>query len=215
MLDRLVDRVDDLDREHEREELRVPVLVLGAQQRARELLAGRGAAAAVDAQLDAVGLQRAQRARAGTRPAASTWTSSVSAALHTPGRWVLALTMIRSAASRSALGVDVDVAVARRRVDHRHRRDALERVLQPLAAARDDEVDDAVLGRELRELLAAAAGDEGDRALGQAGGSAASAAMAASTAFECAADDEPRSTIALPDFRHSAAASIVTFGRAS
>ena len=115
-------------------------------------------------------LQRAQRARAGTPPAASTCTSSVSAALHTPGRWVLALTMIRSAASRSALGVDVDVAVARRGVDHRHRRDALERVLQALAAARDDEVDDPVLGRELRELLAAAAGDQGDRALGQAGG---------------------------------------------
>ena len=44
---------------------------------------------------------------------------------------------------------------------------------------------------------------------------AASAAIAASTALECVADDEPRSTIALPDFRHSAAASIVTFGRAS
>ena len=45
--------------------------------------------------------------------------------------------------------------------------------------------------------------------------SAASAAMDARTALECAADDEPRSTIALPDFRHSAAASIVTLGRAS
>jgi hypothetical protein len=37
----------------------------------------------------------------------------------------------------------------------------------------------------------------------------------ASTALECAAEDEPRSTIALPDFRHRAAASTVTFGRAS
>ena len=45
--------------------------------------------------------------------------------------------------------------------------------------------------------------------------SAASAAIAARTALECAADEDPRSTIALPDFRHSAAASIVTFGRAS
>jgi len=42
-----------------------------------------------------------------------------------------------------------------------------------------------------------------------------SAATLASTAFECAADEEPRSTIALPDFSASAAASIVTFGRAS
>ena len=67
--------------------------------------------------------------------------------------------------------------------------------------------------RELGELVAPAAGDEADRALGRP--RIASAAIAASTAFECAAIDEPRSTIALPDFRHSAAASIVTFGRAS
>ena len=44
---------------------------------------------------------------------------------------------------------------------------------------------------------------------------AASRATAASTALEWAALDEPRSTIALPDFRHSAVASMVTFGRAS
>ena len=111
--------------------------------------------------------------------------------------------------------VDVDVAVARRRVDDRHRRDALERRLQPLAAARDDQVDDALLGGQLGELLAPAAGDEHDRVLGHAGVGRRPRATAASTALECAAVDEPRSTIALPDFRHSAAASIVTFGRAS
>ena len=44
---------------------------------------------------------------------------------------------------------------------------------------------------------------------------AASRAIRARTALECAAEDEPRSSTALPDFRHSAAASIVTFGRAS
>ena len=33
--------------------------------------------------------------------------------------------------------------------------------------------------------------------------------------MECVAELEPRSRIALPDFRHRAAASIVTFGRAS
>ena len=43
----------------------------------------------------------------------------------------------------------------------------------------------------------------------------ASIATAAKIAFECEAMDEPRNTIALPDLRHSAAASIVTFGRAS
>ena len=41
------------------------------------------------------------------------------------------------------------------------------------------------------------------------------AATCASTALECAAVDDPRSTIALPDFRHSAEQSTVTFGRAS
>ena len=45
--------------------------------------------------------------------------------------------------------------------------------------------------------------------------SAARAAIAVSTEFEHAALDDPRRTIALPDFKHSAAASIVTFGRAS
>jgi hypothetical protein len=50
---------------------------------------------------------------------------------------------------------------------------------------------------------------------GSPAASAASSATAASTAFECAAEEDPRSSTALPDFRHSAAASIVTFGRAS
>ena len=43
----------------------------------------------------------------------------------------------------------------------------------------------------------------------------AAAATWASTALECAAIEEPRSTIAFPDFRHSAEQSIVTLGRAS
>ena len=40
-------------------------------------------------------------------------------------------------------------------------------------------------------------------------------ATEASTALEWAAVEEPLSTMALPDFRHSAEQSIVTFGRAS
>ena len=47
--------------------------------------------------------RRAAAATAGRKASAtSRWTSSVSAALHTPGRWVLALTTIGSAMSRSA-----------------------------------------------------------------------------------------------------------------
>jgi hypothetical protein len=56
------------------------------------------------------------------------------------------------------------VAVARRRVDDRHLRDRLERLLQPLAAARDHEVDDALLRAQLGELLPPAAGHERERA---------------------------------------------------
>ena len=53
--------------------------------------------------------------------------------------------------------VDVDVAVPRRRVHHRHGRDRLERLLQPLAAARDDQVDQSLRGGQLRELGAVSA----------------------------------------------------------
>ena len=63
--------------------------------------------------------------------------------------------------------VDVDVAVARRGEDHRDGRDLGERLLQPLAPARDDQVDQLVLGRQLGQLLTPAAGDEADRALGR------------------------------------------------
>ena len=50
---------------------------------------------------------------------------------------------------------------------------------------------------------------------GSPAATAASAAIWASAALECVAEEDPRRTIALPDFKHSAAASIVTFGRAS
>src|SRR4051812_1790125 len=63
VLDRLLDGVDDLHREHEREELGVPVLVGGLPQRGGEVLAGGRVRAPVDAQLDALRLQRPQRTR--------------------------------------------------------------------------------------------------------------------------------------------------------
>ena len=114
------------------------------------------------------------------------------------------------------VGVDVHVAVARGGVDHGHRGHRLERRLQALAAARDDQVDEAVLRGQLGELLAPAPGHEPDRAR-RAGRPRwpRSVAIAASTALECAAIDEPRSTIALPDLRPARLQSIVTFGRAS
>ena len=49
-------------------------------------------------------------------------------------------------------GVHVDVAVTRRGIDDRHARHLLQRRLQTLAAARDDQVDQPVLGRQLGQL---------------------------------------------------------------
>ena len=148
--------------------------------------------------------------------ATSSCTSSVSAALHTPGRWVLALSTIASACVEVGGGVDVDVAVARGGVDHGHRGDLLQRRLQALAAARDDQVDALLLGRQLGQLLAPAAGDEADAALGQPGRRRPPRRRSArAPRWSEPPWRSPRSTIALPDFRHSAAASIVTLGRAS
>ena len=58
----------------------------------------------------------------------------------------------------------VHVAVARRRVHHRHRGDLLQRLLEPLAAARDHQVDEALRGRQLGQLRAVAAVEQLDRA---------------------------------------------------
>ena len=66
------------------------------------------------------------------------------------GAATLALSDDRLGHVEVGVRVHVDVAVARRRVDHRHRRDRLERRLQPLAAARDDQVDEPVLRGQLR-----------------------------------------------------------------
>ena len=112
-------------------------------------------------------------------------------------------------------GVDVHVVVARGGVDHRDGGDALERRLQALAAARDDEVHDAGLGGQLGQLLAAAAGDQRHRARRQARGGGGVGGDGGEHRVGVRAELEPRSTTALPDFRHSAAASMVTLGRAS
>ncbi len=113
-------------------------------------------------------------------------------------------------------GVDVDVAVAGGGVDDRHGGDGLQRLLQALAAARDDQIDGVALRGELGELLASAAGHEADAALGQPGGDGGLAGDLREHGVGVRRRSRsPRRTIALPDFRHSAAASIVTFGRAS
>ena len=77
--------------------------------------------------------------------------------------------MIRSAIARSAAASTIDVAVAGGGVDDRDAGDGADRLLQALAAARDDQVDDALELGELGQLLTTAARDEGERARGQPG----------------------------------------------
>ena len=101
--------------------------------------------------------------------ATARWTRSVSAALHTPGRWVLALTTIDSAMARSAAGVHVDVAVAGA-VEHvghggvlQHRGD------QRRPAAGDEAVDEATQAHELHRRLVRGVLHQAHRVVRQAG----------------------------------------------
>ena len=104
--------------------------------------------------------QGAAATRGRNAGATSACTSSVSAALHTPGRWVLALRTIRSRRVEVGARVDVDVAVARGRVDDRHRRDPFSAAFSPSPPRGMIRSTTPVLGGQLGELLAPAAGDE-------------------------------------------------------
>ena len=66
-------------------------------------------------------------------------------------------------------GVDIDMAVARSGVDDGDLGHGLERGLQPLPSARNDQVNHAGLGGQLRQLLAVASAHQDDRALGHTG----------------------------------------------
>ena len=139
-------RVDDADRHLQRQVLGVPVLIgRGADRQVGDAARARVRRRAASRRRRAA---RAARA-AGTAPATSAWTSSVSAALQTPGPLDLGVDDDLLRGVEVGAAVDVDVAVARGGEDHRHGGDALERRLQALAAARDDQVDDAGLRREL------------------------------------------------------------------
>jgi hypothetical protein len=98
VLDRLLERVDDADRQLQVEVLGVPVLLA---RRADLDAAGARRGALVADQLDPGVAQVGERTGQELAATAAS-TSSVSAALQTPGRWTLALTAIRRAISRSA-----------------------------------------------------------------------------------------------------------------
>ena len=84
-----------------------------------------------------------------------------------------------------------------------------------LSPARDDQVDDAVLRGQLAQLVAVAAGDDRDRALGHARAGGRLGGDLREHRVGVSRVDDPRSTIALPDLRQSAEQSTVTLGRAS
>ena len=144
------------------------------------------------------------------------WTSSVSAELHTPGRCTFALYAIRRAISGSARRVDVDVAVPGRRVDHRHGGVGLDDLLQAFAPARNHEIDQLILLDQLEQVAGRSPpGSSTTEPSGRPSASPADATSSARAALDRWAIKDPRRTTALPDLIASAAASTVTFGRAS
>ena len=135
--------VDHADRELEREVLGVPVLLgrlvhrrLPGPPRAR----GRRRAASTPASRE-----RPQRPRQERLGDVGVHEQRLGRVAH-PGPLKLGVEDDRPGGLEVGARVDVHVAVARGGVDHGHRGHALQRRLQPLAAARDDQVDDARSG---------------------------------------------------------------------
>ena len=137
--------------------------------------------------------RRSASATAGRNASATaSCTTSDSAALHTLGRWVLALTTMSSASSRSADGVDVDVAVAVAVDDDGHGRVVADALDQRRTAARDEAVDDVGELHELDRGLVADVVDEQHRVVGEPGlGERRRAAPSAIARFERSAPAEP------------------------
>ena len=164
VLDRGVERVDDPDRHLHAQVLRVPV---GVARLADHDVAGRRACRIVADQLHAGLLEVSEQP--GQKALRDRGVDEQRLGRVADAR-ALDLGVERDSPRHLEVGVvvDVDVAVARRGVHHGHRGRLLERRLQPLAAARDHEVDDALLGRQLGQLGALAALDELDRARRQA-----------------------------------------------
>ena len=125
--------------------------------------------ACVGAHLDAGGGERAQHARKEVSGDALVHEQRLGGVAHA-GSLRLGVEHDRERLLEVGAGVDVDVAVAGGGVDDGHGGDRLQRLLEPLAAARDDQVDGVALRGELGELLASAAGDEAHAAVGQPGG---------------------------------------------
>ena len=137
-------------------------------------------------------------------------------ALHTLGRWVLPLTTMAQGHVEIGCPVDVHVAVAVA-VDHVGHGGVLDDGLdQRRAAARNEAVDDSPQPHELPDRLAAGVLDQ-EEGIGRQAGLFIAFAQGRRRwpDWTASAAELPRRKAALPDFRHRAAASLVTLGRFS
>ncbi len=158
-------RVDDRDRQRQRQILGVPVL-LARRCRERRGLAGMLCDALIDTQLHAGVAQRRQRPRQEHRGDIGVDEQRLSGVAH--ARTLrLGVQHDRKRIIEVGRCVHVDVTVARRGIDDRHACHLLQSRLQTLAAARDQQVDTAILGCQLSQLATAAAGNQANAALGQ------------------------------------------------
>ncbi len=164
VVDRILDRVHDGDRDRHPEVLGRPVLVLCRNDAAPTREVER---ALVGADLDPRRLQRRDDPRKEAVGDAAVDEELLRRIAHA-GPLDLRVEHDRFGLVEVGARVDVDVAVPGRGIDHGDARNALERRLQLLAASRDDEVHGVALAGELGELLAPAALHEHDRPVRQA-----------------------------------------------
>ena len=188
VLDRLRQRIDDLDRHLQPVVLGVPILdaCLAHGDRAR-IRAG----ILVADQLDAGAVQlRQQRRQQLHRHRAVNQQRLRGVADAGP----LHLCVVGDPLRHLGVGVlvHIDVAVAGRRVHHRHLRHLLQRLLQPLAPPRDDQIHQVLLLASSRELLVAASGQQRDRRPGRPASSSDSCTSATSSAFEVSGARPPQ-----------------------
>ena len=175
---------------------------------------GQRARALVAAELDAGVVERPQRAGQERLGHGGVDEQALGRVAHA-GRWTLPLSAIASASSRSA-----ESSTTTWQLPEAAKMTGT--VATPLSAAFRPSPPRGMIRSTTPAWVASSASSSRPppatsdiEPAGRPAPSAARAAIAASTALEWAAEDEPRRTIALPDFRHRAAASIVTFGRAS
>ena len=171
-------------------------------------------AAVVAHQLDPVERRRDEPGR--NASATDSWTTSDSAALHTDGRCVLALTTMARGHVEVGVLVDVDVAVAVA-VDHVGD-GGVARGSSAISDGPPRGIRQSIgvpLAHELDGRLAARVLDEDEGVLGQAGLGQRLAQHAGDGDVRRDRPDEPRRKAALPDLRHRPAASLVTLGRFS